>query len=96
MRLIRRLYIQSDCMMKSIRYESKELKNIKKPKKFAKRYYEEVDNEIVLVDIVTSLSRRNSFLKIVKNEIVEFFSKNLANGSKIISLFPMIKLIKVL
>ena len=70
MRIIPRIDIKSDYMIKSIEYEG--LRNLGKPELFAKKYYEDGATEIILIDTVASLYRRKpSFntLRNVSNEI---------------------------
>jgi cyclase len=64
MRYIARLDLKSDYLIKSIRYEG--LRNLGKPEKYAKEYYESGITEILLIDNVASLYRRDPFFEIIK------------------------------
>lgn len=64
MRVIPRLDIKTDYLIKSIRYEG--LRNLGDPSIFAKKYYEEGATEIMLIDNVASLYRRDSSFEIIK------------------------------
>lgn len=65
MRIIPRIDIKSDYMIKSIRYEG--LRNLGQPEVFAKRYYIEGATEIILIDTVSSLYRRRPSYETIKN-----------------------------
>ena len=64
MRYIARLDLKSDYLIKSIRYEG--LRNLGKPEKYAKKYFESGITEILLIDNVASLYRRDPSYDIIK------------------------------
>jgi len=68
MRIIPRLDIKTDYLIKSIRYEG--LRNLGDPSVFAKKYYEEGATEIFVIDSVSTLYRRDPSFQIIK-KIVE-------------------------
>jgi imidazole glycerol-phosphate synthase subunit HisF len=63
-RIIPRLDIKSGNLVKGIHLEG--LRVLGDPKVFAKQYYEQGADEILFIDIVASLYRRNNILDIVK------------------------------
>ncbi len=64
MRIIPRLDIKSDYLIKSIRYDG--LKNLGKPELFAKKYYKDGATEIIVIDTVASLYKRKTSFETVK------------------------------
>ena len=65
MRIIPRIDIKSDYMIKSVRYEG--LRKLGKPELFANKYYNDGATEIILIDTVASLYSRNPSFDTLKN-----------------------------
>lgn len=64
-RLIAKLEIKGKNVVKPIHFEG--LKTIGSPKKMAKRYYDEGIDELILIDIVSSLYQRSIDYNLIKN-----------------------------
>ena len=70
-RLIGRLDIKGENLIKSINLEG--LRIVGNPNKFAKKYYKEGINEIIMMDTVASLYGRNHLSKIILSATKEIF-----------------------
>ncbi len=70
-RIIPRLDIKGPNLVKGVHLEG--LRVLGKPERFARFYYEQVADEFLSIDVVASLSRRNSLLDIVSKASKEIF-----------------------
>ncbi len=71
LRLIARLDIKGPNLVKGIHLEG--LRVLGKPERFARLYYEQGADELVYMDVVASLYRRNSLLDIVSRTAKDIF-----------------------
>ena len=71
MRIIARLDIKTDNLIKPIQLEG--LRIIGNPNEFAKKYYEEGADELMLIDTVATLYGRNHLSKIIKETSKDVF-----------------------
>ena len=70
-RLIARLDIKNDYLVKGIQFEG--LRKLGKPNEFAKMYYEQGADEIIYMDIVASLYNRNNLTDIIRKTTEDVF-----------------------
>lgn len=70
-RLIPRLDIKGASLVKGVHLEG--LRVLGQPNQFAKYYYEQGADELILMDVVASLYERNSLHEIIKNTAYEIF-----------------------
>ncbi len=78
MRIISRLDIKSENLIKGIQFEG--LRVIGDPNKFALKYYEDKADEIILIDTVASLYNRNNLVEIIKEASENIFIPITAGG----------------
>ncbi len=78
MRIISRLDIKSENLIKGIQFEG--LRVIGDPNKFALKYYEDKADEIILIDTVASLYNRNNLVEIIKKASENIFIPITAGG----------------
>ena len=71
MRIFARLDIKNNTVIKGINFEG--LRQIGDPIKLAKKYYLDGVDEILLIDAVASLYRRNNLFEIIKEITIEIF-----------------------
>ena len=65
MRIIARLDIKTENLIKPIQFEG--LKIIGNPNEYARKYYNDGADELILIDTVATLYGRNHLMKIIKN-----------------------------
>lgn len=70
-RVIARLDVKSDYLVKGINFEG--LRKIGNPNEFAKMYYEQGADEIIYMDIVASLYNRNNLTDIIRKTTEDIF-----------------------
>ena len=70
-RIIPRLDIKGPNLVKGVHLEG--LRVLGKPERFARFYYEHGADELLYIDVVASLYRRNSLLDIVRKTSKEIF-----------------------
>ena len=71
MRIISRLDIKNDFVIKGINFEG--LRKIGKPNEICKKYYDQGVNEILIIDSVASLYNRKNIFKILKIAATNIF-----------------------
>ena len=71
MRIIARLDIKTQNLIKPIQLEG--LRVLGNPNEFAKRYYEDGADELILIDTVATLYGRNHLAKIIKETSNDVF-----------------------
>ena len=71
MRIIARVDIKNDFVIKGIQMEG--LRKLGRPFDFLKKYYKQGIDEIILIDIVASLYRRNNLFGVVEKATKEIF-----------------------
>ena len=71
MRIIPRLDIKNDNVIKGINFEG--LRVVGNPNEIAKKYYEEGADELIYSDCVASLYGRNSLTDLVKRAVKDIF-----------------------
>ena len=71
MRIISRVDIKNDFVIKGIQMEG--LRKLGRPFDFLKKYYKEGIDEIILIDIVATLYRRNNLFGVVEKAAKEIF-----------------------
>ena len=70
-RLVARLDVKGEHLIKAIQLEG--LRKVGSPSIFAKRYYEEGIDEVLIMDVVASLYRRDHLLEVLKSVSSEVF-----------------------
>ena len=70
-RLIARLDVKDDFLVKGIQYEG--LRKLGDPHDFARRYYEQGIDELLYIDIVASLYNRNNLSDIVRKTVDDVY-----------------------
>lgn len=78
MRIISRLDIKSENLIKGIQFEG--LRVIGNPNEYALKYYNDKADEILLIDTVASLYNRNNIVEIIKQASANIFVPITAGG----------------
>ena len=78
MRIIARLDVKPPHVVKPIHFDG--LKKLGKPQDFAKKYYEDGADEIVYIDIVSSLYQRSILFDLAKDVSKEIFTPFAVGG----------------
>ena len=71
MRIIARLDIKNNFVIKGVNLEG--LRKIGNPLEIAQKYYNDGIDEIIFIDAVASLYRRNNLYKIIDNSVKNIF-----------------------